>query len=599
MSGSHAPVTIHFGWPPLATRLLQEQIAMNTPRHPFSLRTPRHHALLATVGLSLAASAQGGTTTLESVGLSGASATGQSGTSRLSADGRFVCFWSEAADLVGSDTNAAWDVFRRDRLTGQVLRVSVDSSGTQGNGAAQAPRISSDGRYVAFTSEASNLVASDTNGVADAFVHDCVTGATQRVNVDSSGAEANGHGVVQSISADGTKILFLSNATNLVATSVSWPQLYLHDTTTGVTTIVSVSTSGAAANPGTVSSMTGTISADGTKVAFDSFAANLVAGDTNGTHDVFLRDLAAGTTVRVSVSSAGAQGTSGSGGPSLSADGSVVTFYSLASNLVAGDTNGTYDQFVRDLGTGTTTLVSVSSAGGQGSGTSLGITDAAISADGRHVVFRSDATDLVAGDTNGASDVFVHDRLTATTLRASLTSAGAESLGSSAPITISADGRFVTFTGDADDLTAGDANGLSDVFVHDRWSLVVPGCFGNTAQLRMTSSAATIGASVAIQLSAAVYASGTALLYFGADGRDAAGCGTALSGIGEALLAFSPAPFLLNTAATSGGVANLGFVVPNNPALAGMTFFVQAANVSSTSPNPIEMSTGLGLILSL
>src|SRR5438093_763515 len=161
------------------------------------------------------------------------------------------------------------------------------------------------------------------------------------------------------------------------------------------------------------------LSADGRFVAFDSAATDLVAGDTNGVSDVFVHDRQTGTTERVSVASDGAQGNNASSYPALSADGRFVAFDSDATNLVAGDTNGTTDVFVHDRQTGTTERVSVASGGGtQGNGKSGGFfAFPALSADGRFVAFQSDATNLVAGDTNGTTDVFVHDRPTATTER--------------------------------------------------------------------------------------------------------------------------------------------------------------------------------------
>src|SRR5207245_298074 len=207
------------------------------------------------------------------------------------------------------------------------------------------------------------------------------------------------------------------------------------------------------------------LSADGRFVAFTSVATNLVAGDANGVSDVFVHDRQAGTTERVSVDSAGSEGNGASTGVALSADGRFVAFTSVATNLVAGDTNGAADVFVHDRQTGTTERGSVDSAGSEGNGASTGV---ALSADGRFVAFTSAATNLVAGDTNGVTDVFVHDRQTGTTERVSVDSAGIEGNGASAGVALSADGRFVAFTSVATNLVAGDTNGAADVFVHDR-----------------------------------------------------------------------------------------------------------------------------------
>ena len=263
--------------------------------------------------------------------------------------------------------------------------------------------LSGDGRYVAFSSDATNLVAGDTNGALDIFVHDRQTGSTHRVSVDSLGMEANG----------------------------------------------------VSQNP--------TISGNGTLVAFRSTATNLVAGDTNGFADVFVRDRLAGTTVRVSVGPAGAQGNNGSSSPALSADGRFVAFDSPATNLVAGDTNANFDVFIHDRACGVTTRVSLDDGGVQGNGSSTG---SDISADGRFVGFRSGATNLVAGDTNGVSDSFVRDRQLGRTARVSVDSSGTQGNGISYPTALSADASSVLFDSDATNLVAGDTNAFRDVFGH-------------------------------------------------------------------------------------------------------------------------------------
>src|SRR5216117_509323 len=239
----------------------------------------------------------------------------------------------------------------------------------------------------------------------------------------------------------------------------------------GAQTTERVSVASGGTTEGNDTSLGSALSADGRFVAFDSAATDLVAGDTNGVSDVFVHDRQTGTTERVSVASDGAQGNGRSGlvtfafPPALSADGRFVAFVSFATNLVAGDTNGATDVFVHDRQTGTTERVSVASDGTESNAASLG---SALSADGRFVAFQSDATNLVAGDTNGATDVFVHDRQTGMTERVSVASGGTEGNGFSAGLALSADGRFVAFHSTATNLVAGDTNGATDVFVHDR-----------------------------------------------------------------------------------------------------------------------------------
>jgi len=345
---------------------------------------------------------QTGQTTRVSVASDGAQGNGDSGQAVISADGRFVGFYSLASNLVPGDTNGVEDVFVHDRLTGQTTRVSVASDGTQGNGPSWGPSISADGRFVAFESRASNLVPGDTNDTTDVFVHDRLTGQTMRVSVASDGREGNSYSWLARISADGRFVVFTSDASNLVPgdTNGTW-DVFVHDRQTGQTTMVSVASDG---TPGNGRSIGVSISGDGRFVAFESEASNLVAGDTNGTWDVFVHDRLTGQTTRVSVASDGAQGADSSSGGELSAHGRFVVFFSFASNLVPGDTNERMDVFVHDRQTGETTIVSVASDGAQGNANSSG---AAISADGRFVVFTSKASNLVPGDTNGTWDVFV------------------------------------------------------------------------------------------------------------------------------------------------------------------------------------------------
>ena len=344
-----------------------------------------------------------------------------------------------------------------------IKRVSVDSFGTQADSDSNNPSINSDGRYVAFRSFAGNLVAGDTNGQSDIFAHDRLTGATIRVSVNSSGVEAVSGSNNPSISPDGRYIAFQSGASNLVGGDTNgYDDIFVHDIQTGLTTRASVDTAGTQADGG---SNNPSISQDGRYVAFWSFATNLVAGDTNGQFDVFVRDRVAGLTTRVSVDSAGTQADSFSTNPSISSAGRYVAFQSSASNLVAGDANGFDDVFVRDTLAGVTTRVSVDSAGTQGNNVS---NNPSISADGRYVAFRSSASNLVAGDANGLDDIFVHDRDTSTTTLVSVDSAGTQADGGSNNPSISADGRYIVFRSGATNLVAGDTNGLDDIFVYDR-----------------------------------------------------------------------------------------------------------------------------------
>jgi Tol biopolymer transport system component len=348
----------------------------------------------------------------------------------------------------------------------QLERVSVSSADVQANGYSFETSASSDGQFVAFASTGSNLVAHDVNGVADVFLRDRSARTTERVSVSGTGAEPNGASFESSVSADGRFVAFASDASNLVPLDRdNATDVFVRDRALGRTERVSVGAGGAEGNG---RSSLCSLSADGRFVAFASTSSNLVAGDSNGVRDIFVRDRALGTTERVSTNGTGGAANGASGQPFISADGRFVSFTSKASNLVPFDTNRVADIFVRDRTARTTRRVSVRSDGGQVDGPS---SESSLSRDGRIVVFQSLASGLVAGDTNAGSDVFVHDRVSRATTRVSVTSGGAEAHGNSGlgeQLGISSDGRLIAFASGAGDLVPDDGNGVSDVFVRDR-----------------------------------------------------------------------------------------------------------------------------------
>jgi Tol biopolymer transport system component len=352
-----------------------------------------------------------GTTERVSLGVGGAQGNADCVTPAISADGRYVAFASQSTNLVPTASNGAQQVFLRDRLMGTTELISADANGFQGNAGSAAPSISADGRFVAFSTSATNLiVGGDHNSSAsDVLVRDRQNGTIELVSVASGGTQANSGSVssTRSLSADGRYVQFWTNATNLVAGSPAGGQMFLRDRQLGTTEIVSLSTAGVHGNG--QSAWIGGVSPDGRYVAFGSNASNLVPGDTNAALDVFIRDRQNGTTEIASVSSSGIEGNNNSGdyGISMSADARSVAFDSLANNLVPMDGNAAYDVFVHDRSTGTTEVISLSSAGVQGDSHSEAST---ISADGRFVAFNSMATNLVPGDTNGFKDVFIRDR---------------------------------------------------------------------------------------------------------------------------------------------------------------------------------------------
>jgi Tol biopolymer transport system component len=425
---------------------------------------------------------QSGVTILVSVNKDGTgSGNGSSNFPNISADGRYVAFTSRADDLVATDTNGASDIFVRDLQSGTTTLVSFNKDGTNsGNGNSWTSAISADGRFVAFQSTADDLVATDTNGTWDVFVRDRESGTTTLVSVNKEGTgSGNSYSIFPNISADGRFVAFSSRADDLVATDTNGKQdIFVRDLQNGTITLVSFNKD--ATDSGNGDSWTSAISADGRVVAFTSIADDLVTTDTNGKHDVFVRDLQSGTTTLVSVDKDGTD--SGNGGcstsenPVISVDGRIVAFHSWSDNLVDTDTNGTWDVFVRDLQSGTTTLVSVNKDGtdsGNG-GSKVQLEDyqmpqTTISSDGRFVAFSSWADDLVATDTNGKQDIFVRDLQSGTTNLVSVNKDGTSSgNGNSWNPVITPDGRFVAFTSFASDLVATtDTNGERDIYVRD------------------------------------------------------------------------------------------------------------------------------------
>lgn len=342
-------------------------------------------------------------------------------------------------------------------------RVSVSSFGVETADYSSYPSISDDGRFVAFQSEDWTLVPQGPEIFYDIFVHDRQTGVTQKVSVSSLGVPGDNHSYDPAISGDGNVVAFYSYANNLVAgLPVHTKHVYVHDLRTSTTTLASASTAGVAGNR---MSWEPAISHDGRFVAFESWADTLVPGDTNVVADIFVRDLMAGTTERVSVSSSGAQGNGGSSEAAISADGRFVSFTSTSNNLVVGDTNLMPDVFVHDRMTGLTTRISVDSLGAQGNGECM---ISGISGDGSLVGFSSQSDNLVPGDVNGLEDVFVHDRRTGLTTRASENVLGTGGNGTSMKPTFSRDGRMMSFQSFARNFVAGYVEPGWNVYVLDR-----------------------------------------------------------------------------------------------------------------------------------
>jgi Tol biopolymer transport system component len=335
-----------------------------------------------------------------SQGLGGADPDGDSKSPSVSADGSVVAFESSASNLVPGDGNGVSDVFVRDRTSGRTTLVSVDSAGRQGNGGSFTPSISADGRYVAFASDATALVGGDHNRAEDVFVHDRRTGKTVKVSVASDGRPANGNSYSPAISADGRFVAFASEATNLVRGDTNGDtDVFVHDLVTGRTARVSVASNGAQAEG---DAYTPSISGDGRFVAFATDAANLDPGDGNGASDVFVHDGETGRTVLVSRPPGGHPTDRGSFEPVLSVDGRSVAFVTDGA-LLPGDANNAEDVYIADVSGAAVRRVSLASDGSDGNGPSL---SPSVNGNGTVVAFESLATNLVVADSNGADDVF-------------------------------------------------------------------------------------------------------------------------------------------------------------------------------------------------
>ena len=423
----------------------------------------------------------------QAIDLVSVSITGNSGNSASSGvaadtDGHSLAFYSDASNLVPGDTNHVRDVFVRDVSSNTTERVSVASSGAEANGASHAvgdaPAISGHGRYVAFYSNATNLVDTDTNGQSDVFVRDrCVsdgvpvsncTPTTELVSVATGGTQGNGPSVFPSISADGRFVAFQSQASNLVGDDTNnAADIFVRDRCVSDGAPVAGCTPSTErvcdATQGNAYSFSPAISADGTVVAFSSAATNLVADDTNGRLDIFVCVRGSGTLERVSVNSAGVQGDGDSILPAIDANGQIVAFKSLSTNLVSNDRNGVVDVFVRDRGAGTTERISVDVNGNDANDFSF---PPSLSNDGRFVGFGSFATNLAPDDTNRTSDVFVRDRMIGRTLLVDVNDQGQLGNGGTPdiPPAMSGDGMQIGFVSASSNLVPNDHNDQPDVF---------------------------------------------------------------------------------------------------------------------------------------
>ncbi len=387
----------------------------------------------------------------------------ESAVSRVSADGRYVVFESRASNLVDDDLNGFRDIFRRDLQLGRTVLVSqaFDGSGSA-SGISLDADISGDGRYVVWATSAANIVPGDTNNQRDVFLRDMQTGLVERLSVTSSGAQVDGANSAPRISADGRWVVFWSQSGLVPSDLNGFHDVYRLDRQTGELALVSVTAGGLQGN---FWSYDGDISDDGRYVTFSSEATNLAAGDNNFGPDIFLKDMGTDELRRISENASGSAGNGLSESPCISGDGSTVSYTSHAEDLVPGDTNGFPDAFAYDVASAETERLSVRPDGGQSLlGTAL---TTSMSFEGRFVAFSSLSSDLVPGDTNGQTDIFLRDRTLQTTELISLSSGGAQLNNNCWRPHLTPDGRLVTFTSDATNVLFGDTLGARQVYARD------------------------------------------------------------------------------------------------------------------------------------
>jgi Tol biopolymer transport system component len=438
------------------------------------LRLAAGLALLITTFVAVApAQAQKGRMTRVSVADDEAQANGSSATPSVSADGRLVAFRSSASNLVEGDTNGLDDIFLRDRIAETTIRVNVNNNKEQttgsdfATGGSSSPSISADGRFVAFASNASNLVERDTNGKTDVFVRDLHEGRTILVSANENGEVANERSDHPRISADGTTVVFASFATDLAAGESGSPvDLYVRDISEKErgTELVSVD-SGEVARGSEFEHAS--ISGDGNLVVFSAESTLLVPGDANGgANDIFLRDRAAGTTTRVNVDDNGVQPTFfTSDNPVISTDGRFVAYTTAASRFIdPNDSGSAADVFVHDLRKRQTSIASLD---GDGVRTNSSASLPTLSGDGQFVAFASSASNLTTTAGGGLSKVFLRDRKRASTQFASFNASGGVPSTHASGQALSANGNVLALSTAATDIVAGDTNAVTDVFVND------------------------------------------------------------------------------------------------------------------------------------
>lgn len=542
----------------------------------------RTTALAAFATFTFAVVARAQQTTLESLSTLGIPASSDSAYPAISGDGRFLAWASADPTVVPNDTNGQADIFVRERATGITIRASVSTNGVEADGWSSAPQLSEDGRFVVFSSAATNLAGVDNNGAKhDVFLRDLVAGTTERISVTPAGVGGNELSYAPRITANGRFVLFHSVASDLVAGDTSGSDdVFVRDRVTGVTDGVSVTLGGAGQSNGAA---VASISDDGRYVTF----VGNVPGPFVTVLTVLLRDRMNGTSTPVAVSPI--LGTVFASWPVIAPDGSAVAFRTAA-NLVPQDQNVNVDDiYIYDVATGGLELGSADFATNDGGTASSWPGE--FSADGRYLAFQSYASNLVPGDTNDTADVFVRDRALAKTIRASLGDQGQQAIGTSGGFALTSNGRAVAFVSEAANLVANDANGVTDVFVRELTSPALaipygvgfPGTAGIVPVLALLAPPA-LGSTPLLAIGNSSGAATLGVLIIGV-------AATALPTGAQGTLLVDPA-LVLPIGLGAGGAA-LPLAVPDDLTLAGTILFLQVIELDSGAAAGASFTAGL------
>jgi Tol biopolymer transport system component len=512
----------------------------------------------------------------------------------VSDDGNRIAFMSASPGLVATDTDNLRDIFVRDRALATTVMVSISSAGISADKDCNSSRISADGAFVVFSSDSGLLVSGDNNKRLDVFVHELATGVTTRVSVNASGVEGNDDSFDPSISEDGRYVAFTSLASNLVSGDSNFvSDVFVVDRKTGTVERASLSSGGKELNG---PSDQGEISRDGRHVVFTTYATNVDAADPDSLQDVYQRDLDAGTTMLVSVNSAGQKNDETAFRGAISDDGQLVAFVSTSSIFVPGDAFSTLDVFVRDLVAGTTTTVCLDNDGNfrTGNGGPVDSNAPWLSGDGSFVVFSTRAEDLLLGDANGSEDVVARAPALGMNTLQSVADDGTQADRFCNLPTCSRDGRFIAFYSQTMTLIPGLPPG-EHLYLRERnltsaaWANYGVGWPGTHGIPSLAPSATpALNAAIDLAFDDSWGRWSVALVFLGAQATDLP------TGWGGHLLVDPLATVFL---ALPPGGGTLPGRVPPDEALAGAHVFAQVLEIDPGASDGVSFTPGLDLTL--